>query len=1044
MAGPGAIYPFGVAPGSTTAALPPRLAATPRRGFVGRVSELAALEEVIADVRAGRGPRVALVAGEQGAGKTSLVAEAARAAARQGCTVAYGRGEEGLDLPFGAWHQALGSSWPERHERDELFAAVTDHLAAVAAASPLVVVLDDLQWADQATLLLVRAVIASTTSPLALLLSYRSTEADPASPLGALLAHLAREPDVERVELAGLAPEDVEALAAADGDVDRETRLLATRVWTDSGGNAFFVNALLDELEATPARASTSTLREVIGHRVARLGDEAASVLRAASVLGEVFSVETLAAVTGVEEALVVDALERAVADGLVTETPLLGFSFVHALVADTLAAGLSGPKRRALHRAAADNLAAQETDPAAVAGHLAAARPDDRAGRERAVDAAIAAGQRALDQLAYEDAVSGFANALAMIERWGLDDHRRCTALLSLVRAQRLAGDPDKAVAVAATAIDLAVRLERWDDVARTLRYFPRTAEAFPDPALISVLERAADLAPGASPVRALAVASLARVLSWTGDWPRIRALAEEAVARADANGDRAARAYTRGVLLVARGGEPGPGRDLELAREIEALMRPDDEFAVRTEYELLLRRAHALFRMGDLDAVERELQRGQALDRRRRRDHLRWWVLGLRTVRAILEGRLAEAQAFSDATDAVGAPYGQISTDSARLAHSSAIAYLRGGFGDMAPALADFTQRFPIAGLRAVLVGALALAGRATEARELLRDLARDGYRTMPRDDSWTTAAFMLAEACRLLDARQEAEALYDALEPHAGEYVVLSGMAACFGPVDYSLGQLAVVLGRDDRARRHLENAARLNARIGARPFLALTRVEQAALGVPGAAEEARSIASELGIEVVLQRLALLEAPSAPAAAELRHQGGVWTLSFGGSAAQLKDLRGLHYLSALLTRPGQELLAVELQGGPGGGGTPVLDETARRAYRRRLAGIEAALEDAEAFSDAERAARATEERQALADELARAVGLGGRSRTMGSDAERARLNVSRAIRAAIDRIAEVHPELGRHLRLAVRTGAYCAYEPDPGLDVSWTLRS
>jgi hypothetical protein len=222
------------------------------------------------------------------------------------------------------------------------------------------------------------------------------------------------------------------------------------------------------------------------------------------------------------------------------------------------------------------------------------------------------------------------------------------------------------------------------------------------------------------------------------------------------------------------------------------------------------------------------------------------------------------------------------------------------------------------------------------------------------------------------------------------------------------------------------------------------LALARVEQAALGVPGAAEEARAIATELGIDLVFQRLEMLEAEPVPGAAELRAQGGVWTLTYAGHTMQLKDLRGLHYLQELLTRPGQELHALELQGGPGGSGSPVLDDEARKAYRRRLADIEAALEEAEAFGDAERSARASEERQILAAELARAVGLTGRSRTTGSQAERARLNVTRAIRAAIDRIADVHPELGQHLRLAVRTGAYCAYEPDPGLDVRWSTRS
>jgi hypothetical protein len=169
--------------------------------------------------------------------------------------------------------------------------------------------------------------------------------------------------------------------------------------------------------------------------------------------------------------------------------------------------------------------------------------------------------------------------------------------------------------------------------------------------------------------------------------------------------------------------------------------------------------------------------------------------------------------------------------------------------------------------------------------------------------------------------------------------------------------------------------------------------------------------------------------------------RRDGDVWTVAFNGRTVPLRDAKGLRDLAVLLAAPGREVAVTDLAAGvPGGeapavaalGADPVLDDRARAAYRARLAELDDELAEADAHHDIERSARLAAERDALIGELARATGLGGRRRRLGDATERARSTVTARIRDAIGRIERAHPELGRHLRASIVTGARCAYRP------------
>lgn len=189
----------------------------------------------------------------------------------------------------------------------------------------------------------------------------------------------------------------------------------------------------------------------------------------------------------------------------------------------------------------------------------------------------------------------------------------------------------------------------------------------------------------------------------------------------------------------------------------------------------------------------------------------------------------------------------------------------------------------------------------------------------------------------------------------------------------------------------------------------------------------------------------------------------EGDYWTIDYAGERTRLKDIKGLRYLAQLLKVPGREVhvldLAAIVEGGaPVAGGRAhvqddlksdglgdageILDATAKAAYKRRLADLHEDLEEAQGFNDPERAARAQEEIDALVGQLAGGLGLGGRDRKAVSQAERARVNITKSVREALKRIEENHSPLGEHLRTTIRTGTYCAYLPDPRLVLSWRL--
>ena len=585
-----------------------------------------------------------------------------------------------------------------------------------------------------------------------------------------------------------------------------------------------------------------------------------------------------------------------------------------------------------------------------------------------------------------------------------------------------------------------------------------------------------AADLPPDADPVVHLALHALSRMDFLVVDTSLVRLL-ELAAQRATDDTTRA-----RVLARLARellGDASTDTRRRALIGEAVALARGAGD--VHALAEVLDSRLHAVWEPAEIHerlaigAEIVELARSVA-DERLARAGLFWQFVALMELGRITEAEAKLAafeQSARDAGDGQGlamatARHGMLAAlrgqfdDTLRLAQDVVDLGRRSGLADtdrlagtlrglvmverdlssideIVAAFRDAARRMPGHFIGADLAFLFTLAGR-DPIPELERVLPAVLAGSGPR---WVGALARLAVAAAATGHPSAAD-IYDALLRYPGRLVVLGGANSTWGPVAHHLGVLAAQLGRQDDAVKHFTEAITLTERIGALPALAHSLAACAdVVADPVRASDhrrrARSIAERLGMTVLLDRLAR------PADEwTLDRDGEDWLLTAGAEQARLRDSRGMHYLRALLAAPGQEIPALDLVAGGAGlvatAGNPLLDDAAVAAYRRRIAALDTELDHADQAGDRERATRATSEREAILAELRRTTGLGGRQRQATAEAERARVNATRTIRAAINRIGTTAPRAAAHLNASIHTGSTCRYQPTTGGPTCW----
>jgi tetratricopeptide (TPR) repeat protein len=972
--------------------------------------------------------------------------------------------------------------------RFALFDALAEFLANVSRATPLVLILDDLHEADRPSLLLARFVAHELREAHVFMLGiFRDVEARLSPQTRAVLDELASEGT--RLALRGFTSAEVARFIESTSERTPSAALVQV-VHQTTEGNPLFLEEIV-RLLAADGRLGAEGLvpgslkipdkvREVIGRRLALLANETRCVLESAAVLGRDFDLSLLAAVTGVSQEELVTVIAEAAATGILSNLPgALGrASFCHALFRESLYDGIPQPRRAMLHRDAGEaleKLHAADLEPhlAELAHHFSEAPRTESA---RAVNYGMRAGDRAMSLFAYEEALQEYRRAVSALRRGQEDQPRLCELLLRLGNSQWRTGEHVGAREIFLRAADLARKLHSPTALAGAALGYGAGApvEYFlyqPEQGVIGLLDEANEaLSDGDSPLRVRVLSRLALELYWTNDSQRVEDLSRQAVEMAERLGDREAELAATYTRCQATWGPDTVERALVSADEVVRLAgEVGDREMMYLGREIRLR---ALLQLGEATGADLEAQRCAKLADDLRVVAYRKRVQRMKWMRAVADGRLEEALEAAARVEPGNAPL------------ILGILWWLGRLDGLESLGLPTIERYPLQpGWRAALAATLGELGRVSEARAEFEQLASRDFSTIPRNDVWLSTMYYLARACAWVRDGARAQSLYELLAPYANQFAVLAN-GGSFGSVHAPLGLLAATAGRWQEAIEHFERAIERNRATGNKPMTAITIRDYAAALVRRAAREDGGKALALFDEAIgMMRAMAMEghaaraeagrseaqalAPTSEWHAELVRGERYWTLAAGNETHRLKDVKGLGYLAELLRHPYREFHVAELvalaatdvdsaaaiqrdelltgQGLRVGGlahGEDLLDREAKAAYRRRLAELEGELEEARRWNDPPRASRAEHEIEAITRELEASIGLGGRSRRAASPAERARINVTKSIRAAIERIAEACPDIGTHLSSAVRTGAVCMYFPDPASAISWRL--
>jgi class 3 adenylate cyclase/tetratricopeptide (TPR) repeat protein len=850
--------------------------------FVGRRAERAGLGAALDRALGGQGQLV-LVAGEAGIGKTRIAEELCADARSREARVAWGRCHEGTGAPaYWPWRQALrayaagrppavvvaelgpdavelGQLMPElatvegarrpateldpEMARFRLFDAMTACLRSAAAARGLVVVLDDLHWADRASLLLLEFMARELTdSRLLIVGTYRDVEVDRRHPLSGTLAEVFRQPVTSYLALSGLDRDEVRRFVAGVTGIDPPADLV-TALHGQTDGNPYFVSELVrllvaeDRLEAGGLLDAgiPEGVRHVIGRRLNRLSEAANSSLAAASVQGREFDLDVVARAAGLPPDAVLDALEEAMDARLVAGVGRRPgrFRFAHALVRETLYDELSVRERRRLHDRVGAALVELRGDDfegylAELAHHFSQAARPGQAGQ--AVVYARQAGDRAMQILAYEEAAGHYRRALQALDlQAAADQAERCELLVALAAAQMAAGETVEARAQYRRAAELARRLGDGERLARAAFGLgvEFTAGRVDELETTLLEETLTVLGEADSALRARVLGRLARALQSAPDPDRRARLSHAAVDMARRIGDPATLAAVLYEGHLATWGPDNLRERLAAATEVVQLAEAGGDRVTALKGRGFLMADQ--LELGDLPALELGLEAYARAARELGQLHFSWHVPLFRAGQQLLHGHLEEADRL--ATDALA--LGRRARDPVvAIYHTIVLIGLRweqGRLPELEELLRGFVDRFPAnLGWRATLAVLLWEAGLQDEARQQFERLAADDFADLPGTHLYLYHLAVLAIAAHALGDRPRASRLYGLLAPYADRNVLVARLPlGTLGSASHHLGLLAATMARWDEAVAHFDSAVQAHERMHAGPLLARSR-------------------------------------------------------------------------------------------------------------------------------------------------------------------------------------------------------------------------
>jgi eukaryotic-like serine/threonine-protein kinase len=873
--------------------------------LVGREEEMADMREAVTDALAGRG-NLMFIVGEPGIGKTRAAEELVTFAGMRGARALWGRCHEDERAPaFWPWIEAIrefvrdadpvGLRWqlgprapdvarlvPELAERlgeepeplasiseadrFRLFDSVTGFLADASRSRPLVIVLDDLHWADASSLELLRFASRQLAGTGLLLVgTYRDVELGRHHPLSRALSELTAARNARRIPLRGLDDAGVAAMIESTTG-SAPPPALARSIWEQTEGNPFFVGEVvrllasegrLDGAGAGLPAVIPEGVRDVVGQRLDRLTPEANEVLKVAAVAGREFETAVVVAASERDPAEVEAALVSARENLLVSHGATGGagwLCFAHAIVRETLYAELSTAQRVQLHKRVGEAIEAIEGDRDRLlddlARHFIEAAPAGEL--DKAVDYARRAAARASSQLAHEDAASLYAQALELIDGSSTDDRVRLEIAYELGRARWLAGRFEEARAAYEQAAGLARELGDADRLAAAALGISLVAAAGRvDEPLLGLLREALEAIDDPDGATGIQLRSAIAGRTVWRDPDEARRLAADTLESARRLGDDHALAvalFAQQFLLAAT---PESPRDrIANADELIQVARRsgDPDFEVRAHAY----RGHAQLELGDVAAADAAFADYTRLARELRQPTHLWHIPMFGAMRATMEGRFEDAERLSDEARRDGERAQEPLSGQLHALQIAVIRRHQGRLEEALPAVREMARRFPaIRAWQMTLASFLAELGGTDEARAEFDALAANDFEDVARDMQWVPAMTRLADCCAWLGDAERAAILHDRLAPFAGLNVIVGRLGSYQGPVDLYLGRLSMTVGRVDQALEHFERAASLARRVGDRPFLIEARFGVGkALAARGRGGDAERAAEELG--------------------------------------------------------------------------------------------------------------------------------------------------------------------------------------------------
>ncbi len=884
---------------------PRGLEPTGRFPFVGRHPELDTLMSLWSGAVDGASSLV-LVSGEPGIGKTRISCELARRVHTQGLTVLYGRCDDELGVPYQPFVEALAfvidnfepkdfvqvvgrhaaeltrlvprlaehvpdlappvSTDPETSQY-RLFEAVTGTLVAASNLQPILFVIDDLHWAAKPTLLLLRHIASSPAAARMMIVgTYRDSDLYRSQPLAAILGDLRRIDGVERIALTGLdGPEVAEFMSRVAGhELDEAGIALAQMIYDETDGNPLFTGEVLRHLQEVGAiyevdgRWTTRDVtevgipdgvREVIGRRLNRLAPVTNEVLQIGAVVGRSFDLVVVQRLVDVDRDDLLTALDEAVEARVVTEVAIGHYTFSHALMRSALYDELRPTRRARLHERVAEAVSTVYAD--AIETHLGElayhyARSIGTGDVNKAIEYSQRAGDRALAQLAFDDAVSWFQQARDLIEDGAGDRAQLAHVLMGLGVAQKYAGVP----VFRDTLLDAAAQAEKDGDAAVLAAAALANTRGFwsgygdIDSALADVFRTAiGGLTPEMQSERARLLANLAVETVFDGTLDSRRELVDEALAIAREIDDDATLAHVLVSRSVALWDMSTLNERLDHGRELTGLTAAIGD--PHLEYFASWYRMAALVEAGrirEADAVHavcsdlaRNLGRGIPM----------WSDAFTRAGCALLAGDWDRAEALASEQYEIGD----------RLGHGDALLFygvllfsIRFEQGRL-PEIADLVRAVGTGDVVPDGVDALwgitaCVLGDDDEAARVLDGLAAPGFTNLPRHQSWSSTLWAASLIAAHLGDTARAEQLYD-LFTACPARLVYPGLNV-FDSVPSTLGLLALTLGRHDVAHAHFDDAEELEASIPAPNLLARTRARRR--GPPTSRRLMRSLTSD----------------------------------------------------------------------------------------------------------------------------------------------------------------------------------------------------